>query len=155
MYKTHENEGHFLQMFIGLMKYSWFLNLLGPNVIKFLIFHCFYHHHSNALHWRFHEILNISLLLPLLLQSDFYRPHWWSNENVDILLVLPSLSNRPTFEFYVILVVEFSSAPMSLLGAPMSSQDAPRPRNDPSRHSQGPPMSPQGRPKVVVLWNSM
>ena len=100
-------------MFTGPMKYWWFHDLLGPYMVKILIFHCFYHHHSNAPHWRFHEILNITLLLPLLFASDFYGPNWWSYENVDIQWVLPSLLDRPTFWLYVIFVVGFGSATRS------------------------------------------
>ena len=70
--------------------------------------------------------------------------------NVDILLVSPSLLDRPTFQFYVTFFVGFSSAPGSRLGAPMSSQDAPRAPNELTRHSHGHPMTPQGRPKVVI-----
>ena len=35
-------------MFSGPMKYSWFVVLLGPNVINILMFQCFYHYHPNA-----------------------------------------------------------------------------------------------------------
>ena len=62
----------FLQMFIRLLKYWYFTDFLGPNMIKFLIFHCFYHHHFDAPSWWFYEILNITLLLPLLFESLFY-----------------------------------------------------------------------------------
>ena len=155
MYKHNENECPFLQMFIVPMKHLYFDDFVGPHVIKLLIFHQFYHHHSNAPYWRVPEIDNISLLLLLLFPSDFYSPHWWCYENADILFVLTSLLDRPTLEFYVILVVELSTTLRSSLGAPMSSQDARKASNDPSRHSQGPPMTLQGHPRVVTLWNSM
>ena len=62
---------------------------------------------------KYDQILNITLLLPLLFASDFYGPNWWSYENVDIQLVLPSLLDRPTFWLYVIFVVGFGSATRS------------------------------------------
>ena len=77
--------------------------------------------------------------------------HEGSHENVEILTVLPSLLNRPIFEFHVVFAVRFSSAPRSPRGAPMSSQDARRAPNELTRSSKGPPMTPQGCPKVVIL----
>ena len=115
---------------------SWFLDILGPNVINILIFYEFYHHHSNAPHWRFHEMFNISKVLPVRFQSDFLGPHWWSYEHIDFLLVLPSLLNRPTFQFDV---------PQGSSRSTKESPRRPKARNDVSRHSQGPdsPRTPQ------------
>ena len=55
-------------MFIGLMKYEWFLDLLGPHVTKFLIFHCFYHYFSNQTF-----IVHIDDLMKMLIFCWFYH----------------------------------------------------------------------------------
>ena len=85
------------------MTYYYFDEYLGPNMIKFLIFHCFYHHHFNVPSWWFHEILNITLLLPLLFEWRFYGANSCSYEIVNISLVLPSSLDGLAYDLYEIL----------------------------------------------------
>ena len=51
-------------------------HFLGSHVIKFLIFLWFYRQYFYAPSWRCHDILNIALLSPLLVASDFHCPKW-------------------------------------------------------------------------------
>ena len=141
------------------MKYWYFDDFQSPNVIKFLILHCFYHHYFEAPSWWFHVILNITLLLPLLFESLFYGALFLSYEIVNISLVLPSSLDGPTYDLYDIFPVEFTNIPRSPLRPPRTLKDPPTtpqgPPKAPPRTSQGPPRTFQGHPKLVILWNSI
>ena len=146
-------------MFIGLMKYWCFDDHLGPNVNKFVIFHYFYHHHFDAPSWRFHEILNITLLLPLLFEWRFYcvRIH-----NFMKLLIFRWFYRHHWMVWHMTFMIfffEFSNILRSPLRPPRTPKDLPaspqgRPKAPP-RTSQGPPRTFQGHPKLVILWNSI
>ena len=97
-------------------------------MITFLIFHCFYHHHSNAdvvmkflIYHCFYNyfsnqtfVVHIDDLMKMLIFCWFYIYYW-----------IVQHSNSMSF-------LLFSSALRSRLGAPKSSQDARRVPNAPS-----------------------
>ena len=102
-----------------------FLMLRIDIFMKFWILHCFYHYFSNE--------INLVHIYDVM-------------TNVDILLVLPLLLNRPAFEFYVNFGVVFSRAPDQPAGRPKGIKWA-------LKALPGSPMIPKGRSKVVNLWN--
>ena len=128
-------------------------------MIKFLILHCFYHHHFDAPSWRFYEILNITLVLPLLFALLFDGPNWWCYAIVNITLVLPLLFDVPRWYFHVIVGVGLTNIPMSPPGPPRTPKGPPRTPQGPPKAPQGPPRDPQdlpqGHPKLVILWKFM
>ena len=144
-------------MFIGLLKYWYCDDYLRPHVIKFLIFRCFHHHHFDAPSWRFHNILHITLLLPLLFEWGLYPANSLSYEIVNSSLVLPSSLDGLTYDLYEIFLIQFRTISKGPLrpqpkDPPATSKGPPK---APPRTSQGPPMAFQGHPKLVILWNPM
>ena len=124
-------------------------------MIKFLIFHCFFHHHFDAPSWCFHAIVNLTLLLQLLFECQFHCANSSSHEIVKISLILPSSLDGLTYDLYEIFLIEFSNILRSLLRPPRTPKDPPatpqgRPKAPP-RTSQGPPRTFKGHPKLVIL----
>ena len=137
------------------MKYSYFDDYLGPNMIKFLIFHCFYHHHFNAPSWWFHEILNITLLLPLLFEWRFYGATSYSSEIVNISLVLPSSLDGLTYDLYEIFLIEFINILRSPLRPPRTPRMLQRHSKDPLRVPKDLPGIPKDLPRTHKAGNLM
>ena len=125
-------------------------------MIKFLILHCFYHHHFDAPSWWFYEILNITLVLPSLFASLFDGLNWWCYAIVNITWVLPSLFDVPRWDFPVIFCVGSTNIPRSPLGPPGTPKDPPRtPQGRPPPPSHRPPRDPQDLPGTPQGSNLM
>ena len=136
------------------MKYWYFDDYLGPNMIKFLIFHCFYHHHFNAPSWWFHEILNITLLLPLLFEWRFYGANSYSYEIVNISLVLPSSLDGLTYDLYEIFLIEFINILRSPLRPPRTPRMLQRHSKDPLRVPKDLPGIPKDLPIAIRSYQN-
>ena len=153
--------GCWMGILTGPMKYEYFVlrffkflecnevlilyHVLGPK-FKFLIIHCFYNHYFDAPSLWFHEILNITLLTPLLLLTTSwceFKISW----NCKHFVALLSSLDGPTCDLYDIFRVEFTNITVSLLRPPRTPNSRPATPQGHPKAPQGPPRHPRGPSK--------